>query len=87
MTMYTTTAAIRASGREAFSIHLSKAPKYHLRAGLQYLHQSGNHLQTGSKWAWVGTIDQARAMRRRSDAAAGCRIRAIEAVPQHYEEA
>lgn len=71
---------------EALSIHLSKTPKYHLRAGLQYLHQSGNHLQTGSKWAWVGTIDQARAMRRRSDAAAGCRIRAIEAVPQHYEE-
>ena len=66
------------------SIH--NKPKYHLRAGDMYLHQEGKHLQFGSKWAWVGTIEQARAMRRRSDAAAGCKIRAISPIPAHTEE-
>lgn len=65
------------------SIH--NKPKYHLRAGLQYLHQEGNHLQSGRAYAWVGTIDQARAMRRKSDAAAGCKARLVTALPVHEE--
>jgi hypothetical protein len=66
------------------SIH--NKPKYHLRAGLMYLHQEGKHLQFGRKWAWVGTIEQARAMRRRSDVAAGCKLRSIQSIPVHSEE-
>ena len=66
------------------SIH--NKPRYHLRAGGMYLHQEGKHLQFGSKWAWVGTIEQARVARKRFDAAAGCKIRAVTAIPQHQDE-
>lgn len=69
----------------ALSQSIHKAPKYHLRAGLQYLHQEGKHLQSGRAYAWVGTIEQARAMRRQSDAAAGCKARLVTALPVHEE--
>lgn len=66
------------------SIH--NKPKYHLRAGDMYLHMGGKWLQSGREYAWVGTIEQARAMRRQSDAAAGCKIRAVRPIPAHTEE-
>jgi hypothetical protein len=83
---YTTSAAIRAHGAEAGSIHEGKKPRYHLRAGLEYLHFSGLKLTSERSQAWVGTVEQGRACRKRFDAAAGCKLRAISAIPAHVEE-
>jgi hypothetical protein len=66
------------------SIH--NKPKYHLRAGLQYLHWSGGFLTDNRDWAWKGAFEQARACKRKFDAAAGCKIRAISPIPAHTEE-
>ena len=66
------------------SIH--NKPKYHLRAGDMYLHQSGGHLQDGRHYAWVGTIEQARAMRRTFIAAACCKAFLVAPIPAHTEE-
>lgn len=61
--------------------HTAKSDRLHyLVAGGKYLHQSGLCLQDGRKYAWQGTIEQARAIRRRSDAAAGCLAISITAV-------
>jgi hypothetical protein len=65
------------------SIH--HKPKYHLRAGDMYLHFSCLMLTSNRAHAWVGTIEQGRACRRRFDAAAGCKIRAVQAIPQHSD--
>jgi hypothetical protein len=66
------------------SIH--NKPKYHLRAGLMYLHFSGLQLTSNRAHAWVGTVEQGRACRRRFDAAAGCKLRSIQSIPVHSEE-
>lgn len=66
------------------SIH--NKPKYHLRAGTEYLHMSGLFMTAQRAWAWVGNVDQARKCRRTFDAAAGCKIRAISPIPAHTEE-
>jgi hypothetical protein len=75
-------AAIKA---EALSIHNAKTPRYYLRAGNMYLHQSGARLQDTHQYAWTGTIEQAAAMRRTFSAAAGCKIAAVSDIPQHSD--
>jgi hypothetical protein len=65
------------------SIH--NKPKYHLRAGTEYLHMSGLFMTAQRAWAWVGTVDQARVARKRFDAAAGCKLRSIQSIPVHSE--
>lgn len=72
---------IRAKSNAGAAEHHSKARKYHLRAGDMYLHQSGLHLQDTDAYAWKGTMDQARAMRRDYPAAAGCRTREAVTIP------
>lgn len=71
------TQGVAALKAEALAIHHAKTKKYHLRAGDMYLHQGGEFLQEGRKWAWKGTVDQARALRRKSEAAVGCKLRSI----------
>lgn len=85
--LYTTAASIRAMKAEGVSIVESRKPRYHLRARLQYLHFSGLKLTDNRAHAWVGTVEQGRACRRRFDAAAGCKLRAIQTIPTHSEEA
>jgi len=84
--LYTTAAAIRAQGAEAGYVSASKKPRYHLRAGLEYLHWSASKLTDKRSDAWTGTVEQARACRRTFNAAAGCKIRAISPLPAHVEE-
>jgi len=86
-TTYTAANAIRGIKSEALAKHEAKTPRYHLRAGLEYLHFSGSKLTSVRAQAWVGTVDQARACRRTFDAADGCKIRAISPLPAHAEEA
>ena len=86
-TTYTTASAIRGIKAEGVAIQAARKPRYHLRAGLQYLHMSCTKLTDQRDWAWVGTIDQARTARRRFPAAAGCKARAIQTIPVHSEEA
>jgi len=62
---------------EGKSLSVHRQPKFHLRAGNMFLHQSGAHLQPGRQYAWLGTVEQAAAMRRTFSAAAGCK-----AIPQ-----
>ena len=83
--MDTVSAAIRAHGSEAGATAAAKRPKYHLRAGPLYLFWNGSNLTNNVEHAWSGTVEQGRAARRKFDAAAGCKIRAIQAVPQHSE--
>lgn len=71
----------------ALSLSVHNRPKYHLRAGLQYLHFSGLKLTNNRAHAWVGTVEQGRACRRRFDDAAGCKLRSIQPIPTHSEEA
>lgn len=78
--------AMMHSGRAEFA---AKERKYFLMAAGQYLNQSGKHLQSGTRYAWAGSIDQARAIRRTSPAAAGCRtvnVRSIVPTPMQTEE-
>lgn len=84
--LYTTAASIRAEKAEGMAAMEARKPRYHLRAEADYLHFSGLMLTSNRAWAWTGTIEQARNCRRTFDAAAGCKIRAISAVPQHHEE-
>lgn len=84
-TTYTAASAIRGIKAEALSIFEAKRPRYHLRAGLAYLHFSGLKLTDKRSQAWTGTVEQARACRRKFDAAAGCKIRSIQPIPQHEE--
>lgn len=64
------------------SLSIHKRPKYHLRAGLEYLHWSGGKLTSNRAHAWVGTIDQAKACRRTFNAAAGCRTAPVAAMSE-----
>lgn len=82
----TASAAIRAHGSEAGAIQDAKRPKYHLRAGPLYLHWSAMFLTDIRKDAWKDTAERARACRAKFDAAAGCKLRAIETI-QHHSEA
>lgn len=84
--LYTTAAAIRAQGAEAGFIHEAKKPRYHLRAGLQYLFYDGSKLTSDRAYAWTGTVEQARKARKAFDAAAGCKLRSIQTIPVHSEE-
>lgn len=61
----------KAHGQEALALQKSKAPKYHLRAGAQYLHWSCGFLTDKLEQAWSGNIDHVRACRRTFNAAAG----------------
>lgn len=65
------TQGVRALKAEALSIHRSKERKYHLRAGLLYLHYSATKLTDKLEQAWSGNIDHVRACRSKFDAAAG----------------
>ena len=79
--------AMMHSGRAEFE---AKRPKFYLMAAGQYLNQSGKHLQTGTLYAWTGSMEQARNCRRTSPAAAGCRtvnVRSIVPTPIQTEEA
>lgn len=71
---------------EALAIHNAKTPRYHLRAGRDYLFYDGSRLTPVRDWAWVGTVEQAKVARKRFDAAAGCKLRAIQTIPTHVEE-
>lgn len=64
--------------------------KFFLMAGGLYLNQSGQHLQSGRRYAWQGTIDQARKCRASFNAAAGCRavpVQSLAVTLQSQEEA
>jgi hypothetical protein len=80
MNMDTVSAAIRAHGSEAGATAAAKRLKYHLRAGPLYLFWNRSKLTNNVDHAWSGTVEQGRAARRKFDAAAGCKIRAIEHV-------
>lgn len=69
----------------SLSLSVHARPKYHLRAGTEYLHWSGAQLTSLRSQAWIGTVEQAKACKRTFSAAAGCKIRAIRAIPQHSE--
>lgn len=56
--------------------------KFHLRAGDQYLHWSAEFLTDNRLDAWSGTVQQARACRRKFAAAADCKVRWIINTPQ-----
>jgi hypothetical protein len=71
--------------QSALSQSIHNKPKYHLRAGLQYLFYDGSKLTSDRAYAWSGTVEQARVARKRFDAAAGCKIRAVQAIPQHSD--
>lgn len=71
----------------ALSLSVHAKPKYHLRAGNEYLHWSASKLTSDRRHAWVGTMDQARACRRTFAAAAGLKTRSVSPLPQHAEEA
>ena len=83
MSTYTPAAAIRAHGAEAGAV---AKPRYHLRAGLSYLHFSASKLTDIRSQAWIGTVEQAKACRRTFDAAAGCKLRSIREIKLHSEE-
>ena len=77
--------AMMHAGRSEFE---AKRPKFYLMCEGRFLHWSGKHLQTGTRYAWSGSIDQARAIRRTSPAAAGCRtvnVRSIVPTPMKEE--
>lgn len=83
--LFGATQGVRAIKAEVFSIHLAKATKYHLRAGDQYLHFSGLMLTPERSQAWVGSVAQGRACRRKFVAAAGCKLRVVRVIPVHQE--
>jgi len=85
VTLYGAIQGVAAIKAEALSIHEGRKPKYHLRAGADYLHFSGLMLTSKRVWAWTGTIEQARKCRRTFDAAAGCKLRVISQIPQHSD--
>jgi hypothetical protein len=52
---------------------MSAGRRYYLKSGGLYLHWSAKFLTDNSKHAWTGSIENARACRRKFDAAAGCK--------------
>lgn len=85
--LYTAAASIRAEKSEGMAAMEARKPRYHLRAGLSYLHFSGLKLTDKRSEAWTGTVEQGRACRRKFDAAAGCKLRAITPLPSVGEVA
>ena len=83
--LYTTSAAIRASGAEVGAVTEAK-DRHYLKAGDQFLHFSGLHLTSVRAQAWLGSIEQARACRRTFPAAAGCITHPIISIPKHVQE-
>lgn len=73
------------SDTSALSQSIHNKPKYHLRAGLLYLFWDCTKLTDNRDWAWKGSIEQARACRRKFDAAAGCKLRVVRTIPVHQE--
>lgn len=84
-TLFGAAQGVAAIKSEALSIHKAKAPKFYLKREGQYLHQSGLHMQSGSRWAWQGTAEQARACRRDLPAAVGCVAVAADLTPLPVE--
>ena len=76
---------VRALKSEALAVHEAKDRQY-LKAGDLFLHFSGLHLTSIRAQAWTGTVEQARACRRKFDAAAGCRTHPIISIPKHVQE-
>ncbi len=72
---------VRALKAEALSKHNAKEERFYLKCGSLYLHESGLALQSGSKWAWSGTMEQARACRAKFDAAVGCITIPVDLAP------
>lgn len=64
----------------AVSLSVHRQPRYHLRDGVKYLHFSGLMLTSERAHAWVGTFEQAKACRRKFDAATECRPRIIQPI-------
>lgn len=85
--LYGATQGVNAIKAEALAIHQAKTQKFHLRNGNLWLHWSGLMLTSDRNQAWSGTIEQARACRRKFDAAAGCKISEINPIPVHEEQA
>lgn len=79
--LYGATQGVNAIKAEALAIHQAKTQKFHLRNGTLWLHWSGLMLTSDSKQAWSGTIEQARACRRKFDAAAGCKTDPVDLTP------
>lgn len=48
--------------------------KVMLRAGVEYLHMTGQFLTKHRAHAWIGTPEQARKCRAKFDVAAGCKM-------------
>lgn len=79
--LYGAQQGVRAIQSEAYAKADAKTPHYHLRAGGLYLHFSATKLTDNRGHAWTGTVAQARACRVKFDAAAGCKLRSIKAIP------
>ena len=58
----------------ALSASVRNAETVRLKAGSQYLHWSGGFLTPNPAHAWSGSVEQAKACRRKFDAAAGCKM-------------
>ncbi len=52
----------------------TEGTRVRLRAGTEWLHWSGGFLTDNPQHAWSGTVEQARACRRKFDAAAACKM-------------
>ena len=71
---------VQALKSEALARLKAKDEKHFLMSGGLYLHESAGHLQKGRVNAWKGTIEQAQNCRARHDAAAGCKLIAVDAI-------
>jgi hypothetical protein len=66
--------------RSSYSEHIATSTRqYFLMAGGKFLNQSGQFMQDGRRYAWKGTIEQARNCRSQFVAAASCRVVAVKA--------
>jgi hypothetical protein len=74
MSIVSSTREFKKLGTDAGHSQSIHANKVRLRAGNQWLHWSGAFLTDNPQHAWSGTIGQARACRRKFDAAAGCAV-------------
>lgn len=84
--LYTMSAANRASGAEAGAITDAKERRYYLKAGDLFLNRDAKKLTEVRAWAWTGTMEQAVNCRRVHPAAAGCRTHPIISIPKHVQE-
>lgn len=63
---------------KALSLSKHAAPKFHIKKGSLYLHQSGQHLQIGSLYAWKDSEERGRKALARFPAAAGAMLVEVE---------